>query len=217
MDLSGRMGHKVYRDEKIQSQITVTDISILKRDKNDDDDDPNFVNGAKTCSYELYDDCIYNSLTQKMRKNTEDNCTVPYVRDNSKICTKPKDINTTFWMAWNQGTLQQKDCSRPCHSAIVNVGALNYQNKTGKGYGLYFLYYAPRVTQTIEHFLYTTLNLFAEIGGYVGLMLGYSLLHVATLIKGSINAKVEKMEEEWKLGVRRPYKKTSIEMRPKPN
>ena len=65
-----------------------------------------------------------------------------------------------------------------------------------------YLYYAPRVTQSIEHLLYTILNLFAEIGGYVGLILGYSLFHVAALISGAIETRVKKMEEENKIRIK---------------
>ena len=195
--LSGRIGYKLYVGEIMQSQITVTDITILKRNQKKDEDDPTYKEGRKTCMTENYDDCIYNMLTREMRKTTEDNCTVPYVRDVSKICTKKKDINTTFWIAWNRVTNQQLDCNIPCHSLTVNLGAKNYQNQTGsRSDGLLYLYYAPRVTQSEEHLLYTLLNLFAEIGGYVGLILGYSLFHVAALISGAIETKVKRMEAD---------------------
>ena len=198
LDLSGRMGYFLYLGEIMQSQITVTDIEILERDIKEDKDDPNFKKGSKTCSNENYDDCIYNMLARTMRENTEDNCTVPYIRNDSNICTKPKDINTAFWIAWNRVTNQKKDCNIPCHSTTVNLGAKNYQNKTieKQSYGLLYLYYAPRATKSIEHVLYTVLTLFAEIGGYVGLILGYSLFHVAALISSAIERKVKRMEEE---------------------
>ena len=90
----------------------------------------------------------------------------------------------------------------------MSLGAKNYQNKTGEqDYGLLYLYYAPRVTQSIEHLLYTILNLFAEIGGYVGLILGYSLFHVAALISGAIETKVKKMEEENKIRIKTYHEK----------
>ena len=90
LDLSGRMGYKLYKGEIMQSQITVTDITILERDVKEDKNDPNFKKGQKTCSKELYDDCIYNMLARTMREDTADNCTVPYIRDDSNICTNPK-------------------------------------------------------------------------------------------------------------------------------
>ena len=90
LDLSGRMGYKLYKGEIMQSQITVTDITILERDVKKDENDPNYKKGQKTCSNELYDDCIYNMLARTMREDTKDNCTVPYIRDDSNICTNPQ-------------------------------------------------------------------------------------------------------------------------------
>ena len=84
------MGYKLYKGEIMQSQITVTDITILERDVKEDKNDPNFKKGQKTCSNELYDDCIYNMLARTMREDTKDNCTVPYIRDDSNICTNPQ-------------------------------------------------------------------------------------------------------------------------------
>ena len=44
--------------------------------------------------------------------------------------------------------------------------------------------------RTIEHLLYPILTLFAEIGGYVGLILGYSLFDLASSINGVIKTKL---------------------------
>ena len=195
LDLSGRMAYKLNLGEIMQSQITVTDITILERDQKKDEDDPTYKEGRKSCMTENYDDCIYNMLTNEMRKNTEDNCTVPYVRDDRKICTKDKDINTAFWIAWNRVTNQQLDCNIPCHFLTVSLGAKNYQN-TSSTHGILYLYYAPRVTQSEERLLYTLLNLVAEIGGYVGLILGYSLFHVVDLINSAIETKLKRMEAD---------------------
>ena len=94
------------------------------------------------------------------------------------------------------------DCNIPCHSLTVNLGAKNYQNKTveAQDYGRLTLYYAPSVTQNEEHLLYTPLNLFAEVGGYVGLILGYSLFHVAALTRSAIEAKIKRIEAENGMG-----------------
>ena len=193
------MGYKLYRGETMQSQITVTDTEVLERMVTEKDDDTGKEEETKTCSKELYDDCIYGMLSRLMRKNTEDECRAPFVRDDDeRICTKPKDINTTFWIAWNRVTNQKKDCLIPCSSLKVNLGAKNYvkKNVTDQDYGLLYLYYAPRVTKNIEHRLYTILSLFAEIGGYVGLILGYSLFNVATWISEIIEKKVNKDQRQ---------------------
>ena len=198
LDLHGRMGYKLYRGEIMQSQITVTDIEILEKNTRKNNDDPSIKDGSKTCSNENYDDCIYSMLARSMRENTVDNCTVPYITDDSNICTKPNDINTTFWIAWNRLLNHYKDCNVPCHSTTVNLGAKNHQTKTieKQSYGLLYLYYAPRVTKSIEHVLYTPLNLFAEIGGYIGLIMGYSLFHVVALIRRITETKINRWKNK---------------------
>ena len=194
LDLSGRMGYKLYRGEIMQSQITVTDTKILERSVKENTIDGKIVE-EKTCANHVYDDCIYGMLSTLMRNNTEDECRAPFIRDeNDTICTKPKDINTTFWYAWNRVTNQKKDCLIPCRSLSVNLGAKNYvkKNVTEQDYALLYLYYAPRVTQNIEHRLYTVVSLFAEIGGYVGLILGYSLFNVVGWMSEMIDSRINK-------------------------
>ena len=181
----------------MQSQITVTDTEVLERNVKEFNNISGKEFKVKTCSKELYDDCIYGMLSKFMRKNTEDGCRAPFVRDdNDTICTKAKDISTAFWIAWNRVTNQKKDCLIPCHSLTVNLGAKNYvkKNMTDQDYALLYLYYAPRVTKNIEHRLYTILSLFAEIGGYVGLILGYSLFNVAAWTSEIIEKRINKIE-----------------------
>ena len=178
----------------MQSQITVTDTKILERTVKENTTAGKEVE-VKACSHHVYDDCIYGMLSSLMRKNTEDQCRAPFIRDeNDTICTKPKDINTTFWYAWNRVTNQKKDCLIPCRSLTVNLGAKNYvkKNVSEQYYGLLYLYYAPRVTQNIEHRLYTILSLFAEIGGYVGLILGYSLFNVVGWTSEVIESRINR-------------------------
>ena len=99
LDLSGKMSHKIFLGQIIQSQITYTDNYQLSRELSD---------GSLTCSLHDYDNCIYRMLEREMVANTVDNCTVPWVPNNSRICTKPNDVNTTFWIAWNRLTNQKK-------------------------------------------------------------------------------------------------------------
>ena len=47
-----------------------------------------------------------------------------------------------------------------------------------------------------EKQLYTSLSLFAEIGGYVGLLLGVSLWHFARWISDFLEIKIQKIEAE---------------------
>ena len=199
LDLSGRMGYKLYRGETMQSQITVIDTEILERNVVEPNDETGKEVEVKTCSKEIYDECIYGTLSQLMRNDTEGGCRAPFIRDdNDTICTEPDDIKTAFWIAWNRVTNQKKDCLIPCHSLTVNLGAKNFlkKNATEQDYALLYLYYAPRVTKNIEHKLYTILSLFAEIGGYVGLILGYSLFNVAGWISEVLERRINNVSRD---------------------
>ena len=109
LDLSGRLGNKIYLGKRHEAQITVQDAFQLEY--------KNVHNGIifyesdRKCSYKSYDSCMYQTLTKAMVQETEDQCTVPWVpysdlRYVSRICTKAKDINTTFWIAWSRITNQ---------------------------------------------------------------------------------------------------------------
>ena len=167
LDLSGRMGYKLYVGERFESQVTVQDILQLeyKQVKNA----LALTSSDKRCSHEIYDDCMYEAVASFMKKNSEDKCTVPWIRDNRNICSNPKDINTTFWIAWNRITNQEKDCMVPCHTTLVNVGAKNYQKFENRTYSQMYFYFPSRVAKSEEHYLYTTLKLIAQVGGYLGL------------------------------------------------
>ena len=67
---------------------------------------------------------------------------------------------------------QEKDCKKPCHSLEVAIIGSNVLEKNDSKLMLFF---KPVVTKSEEKRLYEWRNLFAEIGGYVGVFLGYSL------------------------------------------
>ena len=171
LDLSGRMGYRVYLGQHIQSQITFQDILQL--------DYKNTRTGMilgvflsdkdKKCSHDTYDMCMYNTLARVMREETNDNCTVPWILDNQNICSKDSDIDKAFWISWNRITNQKKDCLSPCHTTLINVGAKNHRKHIDKEYARMDTYFASHVMQSKEHYYYTVLKLFAQIGGYIGL------------------------------------------------
>ena len=84
LDLSGRMGKKIYMGDRVESQLTVQEI-LQKEYKNV----PNGITLSgkrKMCSHEIYDRCMYAKIANLMRKHTEDNCTVPWILDDKNIC-----------------------------------------------------------------------------------------------------------------------------------
>ena len=44
--------------------------------------------------------------------------------------------------------------------------------------------------------MYTELNLWGDIGGYIGLLLGYSMLNIAFFVADIINYRITSLEKE---------------------
>ena len=78
----------------------------------------------------------------------------------------------------------------------VTVSGKNFKKHSSNETALLYFYYAQRVPLSKEHYFYLFLSLIAEIGGYVGLILGYSLFNLAAVINACINAKIQSMEEK---------------------
>ena len=115
-------------------------------------------------------------------------------------------INSTFWIAWNRVTNQLNDCHKTCRDLKIILGGgnlkvtqciiLNYMfcnfssfqmedNKTA-----ITLYFEQRVVISEEHYFYSSLSLTAEIGGYLGLLLGVSFLNFAAWVAAIIQRKI---------------------------
>ena len=73
MDLSGRMGYKIFPGDVIQTQVTYQDVRMMEKDGPD---------GGKSCSREVFDECLYGAITERMYR--EVGCTVPWVINNSR-------------------------------------------------------------------------------------------------------------------------------------
>jgi hypothetical protein len=161
------MGYKVHVGERFEYQLTVQETNQFEY--------KNVKNALaitakdKSCTYEVYDDCMYSKVVDIMKKSTESQCTVPWIRDNLDICSLPKDVNTTFWIAWNRITNQNKDCLEPCHETLVNMGAKNFMQLGHQNYSQLYFYFSSRATKTVEHYQYSFLILIGQIGGYLGL------------------------------------------------
>ena len=61
-------------------------------------------------------------------------------------------------------------------------------------YALLDLYFLRTATLTTEKLLYNGLKLFAEIGGYVGLLLGYSFFSLVRWANHAFETMIRKME-----------------------
>ena len=96
-------------------------------------------------------------------------------------------------IAYNRVTNQHNDCDTPCHRLIVDLGAKEMitldNNKTS---AVFHFYFPQKMLVIKENYLYTVLNLLAEIGGYMGLLLGYSLFNIATFVNKIIDYHIKK-------------------------
>ena len=63
-----------------------------------------------------------NALVDTMRQVTEDNCTIPIVMENDKICRKPEDIKKAFLVARTRMLNEAKDCDFSCKTLLVTIG-----------------------------------------------------------------------------------------------
>ena len=109
-----------------------------------------------------YDDCMYAGVTEMMRMGA--NCTVPWIRDNTSICTKKRDRNFSYWRHYNTITnqvrgninmkkkkqlekvvflFQEGTCPSPCQFLIVNTGTAN-REVSKNNYSFVYLYFQVR-------------------------------------------------------------------------
>ena len=197
------MGHEIKVGEKISSQINIHEVHQLPKYFNRNEMLTDAIENQTTrmydtvCSNINFDECIQKELTRQMISETEDKCLVPWFPTlysmeqigNHFVCTKEKDVNTSYWIYWNKITNQQNDCNKPCKSIVVSIGGKNYNYNKTRNFGSVRFYFSMTSTKTLEHYLYTFTNLFAEVGGYVGLLLGYSCLDFASTIKHLVNKK----------------------------
>ena len=91
-----------------------------------------------------------------------------------------------------------QDCDVPCHTLQVTVSGKNYRKHSENSTGLVYLYFAQKVPKSTEHYLYLFLSFIAEIGGYVGLLLGYSLFNAAAFANSMFGGRIKAMEENEK-------------------
>ena len=69
-----------------------------------------------------------------------------------------------------------KDCLYPCTNLKVRMEKIEFAKLNGKT--RFKLIFEQFIRVTSSYVSYTALELIAEVGGYVGLFLGFSILHL---------------------------------------
>ena len=166
LSFSGRMGHKIKKGKKVQTQVRIQDIMQLSRYIHDSHE--GHGGHQISCKDHKYDNCMYHALEGIMKTETEDNCTVPWIRNNDNICTKQKDMQTAFWIHWNRSLNQKRDCDIACRKMFVDVHGKNFEESNDtSNYGQLFTYFSLDVAKGEERHLYSAYSLVAEVYIYI--------------------------------------------------
>ena len=188
------MGHEINHGERVSLQININEVIQIEKEldmKNKYSGEDNPTGYETICAEMIYDDCIYEKLTKRMIDETEENCTVPWFPSrfskdligNHKVCSEENDVNKTFWIYWDRITNQENDCNRPCKTMVLNIGGKNYVQNENQSQGVGLFYFSMTSTKTEELYLYSFSSLIADIGGYLGMLLGFSFLDFASAIQ----------------------------------
>ena len=128
-----------------------------------------------------FDGCMYSKLRRIMLD--ELNCTVPWMPDQTRICTEPEDRKRAFEL-YQKNRRNQKDiCPNSCKFTNMYFGppVTGLRNQEDSHTSAAILYFRRDIKTTNEYYLYSVLSMLAEIGGYVGLLLGVSLFKLADI------------------------------------
>ena len=128
-----------------------------------------------------FDSCMYTKLHKMMMD--EVGCTVPWMPDKSNICVQ-EDKRKAAFEVYQQNRRNQKDiCPNSCLFTNMYFGPPvtgdNGADRLQYAWGVF--YFRRDIKTTTEYLLYTLLSMLAEIGGYVGLLLGASLVNIGKI------------------------------------
>ncbi len=81
---------------------------------------------------------------------------------------------------------------------MVTLSGKNVEQseEDSKHKGVASFYFPQRVLQSNEHYFYSFVSMVAEVGGYVGLLLGVSLFHLSSALGDVISKRIEQLEKE---------------------
>ena len=153
------MGHKVLLGQKVQAQIKIQDTMLLPRKIEKQVNE----NTKFSCKKYNYDQCMYENLHWRMKAATKDNCTVPWIPKNDRICKTEEDRRLAFFTHFNRSTNQMDDCATKCHILSANVLGKNYESTGSKDFSLMYSYFSLDVEKRKEVYLYTIYRLTAEV------------------------------------------------------
>lgn len=194
------MGYKILSGDQVEAMLNYHEYRMLEKDNPNYDPDAKDQNKFRTtCSQESYDSCIYNKLEQSMME--EAGCTVPYMPNvEGRICTEKEKARIAFDVHWFRVTNQQHDCQTPCNHILTELAKSGnyYSANTDENstVAIFRIYFQESISLSQEDYIMKFLNLVADLGAYLTILLGVSILDGVLYIMDLINERDKKKEQE---------------------
>ena len=134
---------------------------------------------------ENYDTCVAKEVDKFILK--EYGCTSPFGLNLDNICKDP-NIGLNYisqdMMDFENVKYPHHNCSHPC--TYMKVKSIESHIDLDGSSNMLYLNFQGAVTVMRSQYSYNMLSMIAEIGGYVGLFLGYSVLQISGLLELAI-------------------------------
>ena len=153
-------------DVKLRYEV----FKILNTEERPCNDDP---------EYNL-DECFEN-LTYEESMATM-NCTGPLLNNKDNICTDKEHLKEAENIRKKYQNARDERCPEACTFSDITVIA----NTKTVNNSLVLINYAGQVKVIESYFVYDGISLVAEIGGYVGLFLGYSIKQITEITRSIV-------------------------------
>ena len=136
----------------------------------------------------LQDKCIDDLVFKESMERV--NCTWPFVKNDNHICTEKESAKEARQIGYHISTSQKRsNCSHPCNylEASFTLG------KQEKYRNMIKFHFPESIKAHTAYFAYSILSLIAEVGGYVGLFLGWSIYQITDWLDLTIDSLKKKL------------------------
>ena len=143
-----------------------------------------------------YDDCMYTNLYDLMTEKV--GCTVPWLPRKDNICNDPIKSKETFEVYQQNRRNQEYICPKSCLFTNMYFGppVTGTNDPVRQQYAWGVFYFRRDIKMTTEYEVYAFLSMAAEIGAFVGLLLGASLLHLGGITNSLLEHCFNKNESQ---------------------
>ena len=131
-----------------------------------------------------YDACVFEELKQKLMEMF--GCITLYCGPGKEnVCIDYDKVNQTSWVQnkfMGTGVLPDTSCLETCSYVSIRLTHVKQTTSGDDSLAAAKFSFDEKIQRIESYFLYSTLSLIAEIGGYVGLFLGASVVQVTEVI-----------------------------------